>query len=158
MRFSKLITKSDTQKQWLSLILIVDFMILNISNFYFSFFLSFPWINYTLEGIITNICREKNQLNVKYSYSKQILDKHFVQCHLLAHHLHRLLKHGEFSWKKNRRHKLIGFAIQCVFKNVFEFFLHSIQNSYIVSNHFHICKVQKLFTWLCLRPRTWLVS
>ena len=114
----KLIIKSDAQKQMVEFSFGRRFHDLN----YFEvgiFFIFLEFIIY-LRASSQNFV-ENHQFNVILSYFKQNLDNSLVQYHLLAHHLHHLLKYVDFSWNIFCHHKLLGFVDQYVL-NVYDFF------------------------------------
>ena len=88
-------------------------MILNILKLEF-FLVSLKDIitcRYKLEDIITKICRKISIYHILNRFWQLL-----VQYHLLAHHLHRLLKYVDCSWHCFCQHKLLGFVNQRVFK------------------------------------------
>lgn len=133
LRFSKCIIKIDAQKQVNEFGYGHKFTNSNILNLEFFFFIF-------LESIIISRASSHNfQLNQNLSKFKQLLFNHFVQRHLLAHHLHCRLKHVDFYRDFFLgHHKLHGFVTQYDFKISIIFFLHKTQSLCIVLTHFHL--------------------
>ena len=76
----------------------VDFMTLNSAKF------RIPWIHHKLEGTITKFVG-KHQFHVIVYHIFNNKNRQLVfQYHLVAHHLHHLLKYVDFSWKHLCQH------------------------------------------------------
>ena len=103
------------KSKYLTLVLDIDFMTLTILKLEFSFiFLEFIiYLRASSQNFVEN-----HQFNVILSYFRQSL----VQYHLLAHHLHCLLRYVDFSWVFFCHHNLLGFVDQYVFKMSLIFF------------------------------------
>ena len=126
MRSSKLINRSDAQKQIIRFGFGREFHDLNyfelylFINFIYLFF-HILWIHHTLGVIIKYFCTKSSlQCNFIMLYVKfwQLL----VQYQHLHTHLHHLLKYVHFFWDCFCQHKLLDFVNQYVYYMLMIFF------------------------------------
>ena len=159
LRSSMLIIKSDAQKQMVESGFGRRFHDLN--HFEVGTFVHIPGNYYLLGGVITKLCGKpsiQHNLIVLQTNSKQPL----VQYHLLAHHLHRLLKYPAFSWKLFRHHNLFaGFRGSVCFWKCLWFpssqnsmlvsHNHLFNTTYLLAHHLHRLLKYAAFSWKLFR-------
>ena len=112
-RFLKINIKRDTPKQMVECTIgcgFHDLQYFEVEVIPLSFFI---FLELIIDLRMTSQNFEKDhQFNVIVSNFKRNLRFLLVQCHLLAHHLHRLLKHVDFYWIFLYHHKLLCFVEQ----------------------------------------------
>ena len=99
------------KSKWLSKVLDVNFTTLSILKL--DFFFHIPWLRYPLRASSQNFV-EKPSILCNFIVFWTSFRQMIVRYHLLAHHLHRLLKYVDFSWNYFCHNKLLSFVDQYV--------------------------------------------
>ena len=104
---------------WLNLVLSVYFMTLSILklDFFlkniFIFLKVIIYLSSSSQKFIEN-CHFLCTFIMLHTNIRQL----HVQCHLLGHHLHNLLKHVDFSWNCFCHHKFLGYVKNMLLKHL----------------------------------------